>query len=288
MDIDHSIRGRVHRASRVPTPGAGPPARDADGPRESAGAARGPALAGHGVRHGMPVPPGERRGVMHHQLDVLEVLEEASVAAYQEAARADVAAIRRRGRVPILVGGSGLYVRAVLDRLEIPPTDPDLRGRLEARAADEGADVMYRLLLQRDPAAAAQIQPANVRRIVRALEVIELTGRPFSASMPRREFVAPTVIVGLSVDRTVLDRRIQDRTEQMWRAGLRTEVEGLLPLGLRDGFTASRAIGRDRGRGYRRRRSEARDRSSHARADARSLRREPGRIRRGAARRGWP
>ena len=187
--------------------------------------------------------PDERRAIPHHQLDALEVTEEASVAAYQASARRDIAAIRDRGRVPILVGGSGLYVRAALDRLEIPPTDPAVRGRLEAEATDAGAQSMYRLLLQRDPSAAAQIQPANVRRIVRALEVIELTGRPFSASMPKREFVAPTVLIGLSVDRSVLDQRIDARVEQMWRAGLRGEVERLLALGLRDGFTASRAIG---------------------------------------------
>ena len=187
--------------------------------------------------------PEQRRGIPHHQLDLLEVTEEASVAAYQESAREDIAAIRRRGRVPILVGGSGLYVRAALDRLEIPPTDPAVRGRLEAQATDAGAESMYHLLRQRDPAAAAQIQPANLRRIVRALEVIELTGRPFSASMPSREFVAPAVVIGLSVDRSILDQRIDARVQQMWRAGLRHEVESLLPLGLRDGFTASRAIG---------------------------------------------
>lgn len=185
----------------------------------------------------------ERRGIPHHQLDVLEVTEEASVAAYQLAARADVAAIRQRGRVPIFVGGSGLYVRAALDRLEIPPTDPAVRGSLEAQAAEVGADDMYRLLQQRDPAAAAQIEPGNVRRVIRALEVIELTGRPFSASMPKREFVEPTVMIGLSLDRATLDLRIEARVLHMWRTGLRKEVEGLLPLGLRDGFTASRAIG---------------------------------------------
>jgi tRNA dimethylallyltransferase len=189
------------------------------------------------------VAPEERRGIPHHQLDVLEVTEEASVAAYQAAARGDIRAIRERDRVPILVGGSGLYVRAVLDRLEIPPTDPVVRARLEAQAVEVGADTMYRYLLQRDPAAAAQIQAANVRRIIRALEVTELTGRPFSASMPKRELVAPTVIIGLSADRSVLDERIDARVEHMWRAGLRAEVEDLLRVGLRDGFTASRAIG---------------------------------------------
>ena len=189
------------------------------------------------------VAPEERRGIPHHQLDVLEVTEEASVAAYQTAARGDIRAIRERDRVPILVGGSGLYVRAVLDRLEIPPTDPVVRARLEAQAVEVGADTMYRLLLQRDPVAAAQIQPANVRRIVRALEVTELTGRPFSASMPKRELVAPTVIIGLWADRSVLDQRTDARVEHMWRAGLLGEVEDLLRVGLRDGFTASRAIG---------------------------------------------
>jgi len=187
--------------------------------------------------------PEERRGIPHHQLDVLEVTEEASVAAYQESARRDIAEIRRRGRLPILVGGSGLYVRAALDRLEIPPTDPAVRGRLEAQATDVGAESLHRVLLQKDPAAAAQIQPANVRRVVRALEVIELTGRPFSASLPSREFVAPAVVIGLSVDRSALDTRIDARVDEMWRTGLCGEVEGLLALGLRDGFTASRAIG---------------------------------------------
>ena len=157
----------------------------------------------------------ERRGIPHHQLDVLEVTEEASVAAYQLAARADVAAIRQRGRVPIFVGGSGLYVRAALDRLEIPPKDPAVRGSLEAQAAEVGADDMYRLLQQRDPAAAAQIEPGNVRRVIRALEVIELTGRPFSASMPKREFVEPTVMIGLSLDRAALDLRIEARVLHM-------------------------------------------------------------------------
>jgi len=187
--------------------------------------------------------PAERRGIAHHQLDVLEVTEEASVAAYQAAARADIAAIRSRGRRPILVGGSGLYVRAALDQLEIPPTDPEVRRRLESEASERGTEAMYRSLLQQDPAAASQIQPANIRRIIRALEVIELTGRPFSASMPRREFVTDTTMIGLAVDRGVLDQRIDARVEDMWRHGLGAEVEGLLGRGLRDGFTASRAIG---------------------------------------------
>ena len=187
--------------------------------------------------------PAERRGIPHHQLDVLEVTEEASVAAYQDDARADIAAIRARGRFPILVGGSGLYVRAVLDHLEIPPTDAGVRRRLESEGEQLGAATMFRRLAALDAVAASQIQPNNLRRIVRALEVIELTGRPFSASLPGREFVSATVMLGLRVDRPVLDERIVRRVDRMWQLGLLAEVEGLLEVGLRDGFTASRAIG---------------------------------------------
>jgi tRNA dimethylallyltransferase len=189
------------------------------------------------------LPVGERRGIVHHQLDVLDVTEEASVAAYQAAARADLAAIRERGHVPIVVGGSGLYVRAALDVLDIPPTDATVRARLEQEAARDGAEALYRRLLAEDPQAAARIQPANTRRVVRALEVIELTGRPFSASMPEREFAAPTVMIGLSVTQPALDERIDRRAQAMWRDGLQDEVEALLTAGLRDGATASRAIG---------------------------------------------
>jgi tRNA dimethylallyltransferase len=189
------------------------------------------------------LPEEERRGIVHHQLDVLDVTQEASVAVYQSAARADLAAIRDRGNVPILVGGSGLYVRGALDVLEIPPTDAAVRAALEQEAARAGAEAMYRRLLALDPEAAARILPGNVRRVVRALEVIELTGRPFSASLPEREFIAPTVMIGLSVEQSCLDERIDRRAEGMWRDGLQDEVEALLPLGLRDGSTASRAIG---------------------------------------------
>ena len=189
------------------------------------------------------LPPPARRGIPHHQLDVLEVTDEASVAAYQAASRADIEGIRERGRRPVLVGGSGLYVRAALDRLQIPPTDPEVRRRLEARAAASGGDVMHARLRDLDPVAAEQIPPSNVRRVVRALEVVELTGRPFSASMPSRELVAPAVLLGLRLDRDDLDGRIDKRVDHMWDAGLRSETEQLLDRGLRDGFTASRAIG---------------------------------------------
>jgi tRNA dimethylallyltransferase len=189
----------------------------------------------------LPVP--QRRGIPHHELDVLEVTEEASVAAYQVAARGHFADIAARGQRPILVGGSGLYVRAALDRLEIPPTDPDVRSALENEAVRVGGDALHARLRQLDPAAAAAILPGNVRRVVRALEVIELTGRPFSASMPTRELASPAVILGLRVERPVLDERIAARVDRMWDDGLAAETETLLAAGLREGVTASRAIG---------------------------------------------
>jgi tRNA dimethylallyltransferase len=189
------------------------------------------------------VPVSQRRGIPHHQLDVLEVTQEASVATYQQAARADIADIIDRGHVPLLVGGSGLYVRAALDHLEIPPTDSGVRQRLEGEAALRGPAAMYERLRARDPVAAHQVEPNNVRRVIRALEVIELTGRAFSARMPAREFVRPTAMIGLALDRPELDGRIDARVDRMWEAGLVEEVRGLERLGLREGRTASRALG---------------------------------------------
>ncbi|WP_295699252.1 tRNA (adenosine(37)-N6)-dimethylallyltransferase MiaA [Lapillicoccus sp.] len=189
------------------------------------------------------LPVTERRGVPHHQLDVLDVRDEASVAAYQQAARADLDAIGHRGHRPLLVGGSGLYVRAALDRLEIPPTDAAVRARLMDELDSEGLPALRDRLQRCDPAAAATIEPSNGRRIVRALEVVELTGRPFSATMPRREHLAPTIVIGLRADRPVLDERIGLRVARMWSDGLVDEVERLLAVGLRDGPTASRALG---------------------------------------------
>jgi len=189
------------------------------------------------------LPPDQRRGIVHHQLDVLEVREEASVAAYQRHARADIAGIGARGRIAVLVGGSGLYVRAALDRLDIPPTDRTVRARLEAELADVGIDVLRARLVALDPTAADAIEPRNGRRIVRALEVVELTGRPFSASLPAREHVRPTVVVGLVADRSLLDARVDERVRRMWRQGLVDEVRTLVTQGLRDGRTASKALG---------------------------------------------
>ncbi|MCP3801699.1 tRNA (adenosine(37)-N6)-dimethylallyltransferase MiaA [Allokutzneria sp. A3M-2-11 16] len=186
----------------------------------------------------------ERGGVPHHQLDVLDVTETASVAAYQRHARADVEAVLAAGRVPILVGGSGLYVQAVLDDLEFPGTDPSVRARLEAEAAESGLDVLYQRLSQLDPAAAEAVLPTNGRRIVRALEVIELTGRPFSATLPRP---GPprygALLIGLDRDTAELDKRIDERVVRMFEAGLVEEVRRLEAAGLREGRTASRALG---------------------------------------------
>ena len=189
------------------------------------------------------VPLEERRGIAHHQLDVLDVRDEASVAAYQREARLDLAGVRARGNLPILAGGSGLYVRAVLDRLEIPPTDPGVRRRLRDELAQVGIGVMSARLRHLDPVAAHTIQANNDRRVIRALEVIEITGRPFSATMPTREYLLPTVTLGLRVPRPELDERIATRVHRMWDAGLLDEVKRLDAAGLREGRTAAKALG---------------------------------------------
>ncbi len=188
--------------------------------------------------------PAQRRGVPHHLLDLLEVTEPASVAGYQELARATVAEVRARGAVPVLVGGSALYTRAVLDPFEFPGTDPSVRARWEARLAEVGAPALHRELAVRDPAAAEAISPANGRRVVRALEVGELTGRSFTATLPTMAYVDPaTVQVGLAIDRPTLDARIVRRVEDMYAGGLLDEVRRLLDRGLAQGRTAARAIG---------------------------------------------
>jgi tRNA dimethylallyltransferase len=189
------------------------------------------------------LPVEQRRGIPHHLLDVLDVTESASVAEFQGWARDVVADCRSRGVVPVLVGGSALYTRAVLDRFEFPGTDPDVRRRLEGLLERVGAPALHARLAEADPEAAARILPSNGRRVVRALEVVELTGS-FSATLPAREYVdAHTVQVGLDCPRPVLDRRIEERVHRMWDAGLVDEVRGLEARGLRDGPTASRALG---------------------------------------------
>lgn len=189
------------------------------------------------------LPPERRRGIAHHQIDVLEVTQETTVAAYQRDARVDLAAIRSRSRRPVVVGGSGLYVRALLDRLEIPPTDPAVRAGWERELEAQGVDALYAVLQDRDPVAAGRIEPGNGRRIVRALEVIELTGRPFAASLPAPEHLRPTVTLALDAPRPVLADRVQARVHRMWAQGLLAEAAALDAAGLREGRTASRALG---------------------------------------------
>ena len=187
--------------------------------------------------------PAQRAGVPHHLLDVWDVTRTASVSEYQQLARAAIGEISDRGRIPILVGGSGLYVRAAIDKLEFPGTDPLLRDRLEAELAEHGAPALHARLARADPAAAAAILPGNGRRIVRALEVIELSGRPFSATLPGYESLYPAVQIGLRLPREELDRRITGRVSRMWQAGFVAEVQDLADRGLRSGRTASRALG---------------------------------------------
>ncbi len=187
--------------------------------------------------------PAARRGVRHHMLDVWDVTETASVAGYQRLARAAVDDVLARGRVPVLVGGSGLYVRAVLDGLDFPGTDPGLRARLESELAACGAPALHARLSTLDPAAAAQILPSNGRRIVRALEVIGMTGRPYAATLPSYTAVYDAVQVGLDRPAADLDARVADRVDRMWALGLVEEVRRLAGAGLRDGVTASRALG---------------------------------------------
>jgi len=184
----------------------------------------------------------EREGVPHHLLDIWPVSQTASVAEYQVQARAEIDKILERGRIPLLVGGSGLYVRAVLEDFDFPGTDTGLRVSLEAELAVVGPGEMHRRLAEIDPEAAAKILPSNGRRIVRALEVISLTGRPFTAALPadpKRVYEA----VQIAVDRDDLDDRIEQRVENMWREGFVDEVRRLEARGLRKGITASRALG---------------------------------------------
>jgi tRNA dimethylallyltransferase len=186
----------------------------------------------------------ERRGVRHHLLDVLDVTEPASVAEFQQWARAAIADCHARVVTPVVVGGSSLYIRAVIDRLDFPGTDADVRARWEAELGARGAEALHALLADRDPDAAAQILPSNGRRIVRALEVIEVTGEPFVATLPPFESIySDPTLIGLDVPRDVLDARIADRVDRMWAAGFVDEVRDLLPSGLAEGPTASRALG---------------------------------------------
>jgi len=188
-------------------------------------------------------PEPARQGVPHHLLDIWPVAQAANVADYAKLARAAIDEITARGRVPVLAGGSGLYVRAALDDLDFPGTDTNIRARLEDDLAHRGPAALHARLAGLDPAAAAAILPGNGRRIVRALEVIELSGRPFTATMPPYQQLRPGVQIGLTLPRPELDRRIAARVDAMWQAGLEAEVRRLVDEGLREGRTASRALG---------------------------------------------
>jgi tRNA dimethylallyltransferase len=187
------------------------------------------------------ITAAERKGVPHHLLDILDVTEEASVSDFQQQARSVVSDIHARGKRAILAGGSGLYVRAALDVLEFPGTDPDLRRQLEAELDDAGQDVLLARLREVDPVSAGRV--SDSRRIIRALEVHQLTGRPFSSFMPQREYFQPAVQIGLAVDRDVLRERLAVRVHNMVDNGLLAEVRRLDAAGLRGGKTAPRALG---------------------------------------------
>jgi len=190
------------------------------------------------------LPPAERRGIAHHLLDVLDVVDTATVASYQRDARAAVHGILERGHTPVLVGGSGLYIQSVIDDIAFPATDPLIRARLEGDLQRMGSWRLFRTLLDRDPAAATAIGPANGRKIVRALEVIEITGRPFTATLPR--WGRPrygAVLLRLDRPNAELDQRLEDRVRAMVAAGFLDEVRALDAAGLRRGITASRALG---------------------------------------------
>ncbi len=190
------------------------------------------------------LPEGERRGVRHHLLDLWPVTRSVTVAELQTLARSAINECLGAGRTPVLVGGSALYVRAILDRFEFPGTDPTVRQRLEAELATVGPGVLHARLAELDPAAAALILQTNGRRIVRALEVVEITGEPFMAALPPRAYaVRGTVQVGVDIPRDVLDERIARRVDLMWEQGFVDEVRRLAASGLREGLTASRALG---------------------------------------------
>jgi len=190
------------------------------------------------------LPVAQRRGIPHHQLDVLDVTQTATVANYQSAAATDIEAIAARGAVPVVVGGSMLYIQSLLDDWSFPATDAAVRARWEQRLAEVGVGELHAELARRDPGAAATILPTDARRTVRALEVIELTGQPFAASAPR--IGAPrwdTAIIGLDCETSILDERLARRTDAMFAQGLVGEVQTLIGEGLREGVTASRALG---------------------------------------------
>ena len=187
----------------------------------------------------------ERKGIPHHLLDVLDVSEDSTVAWYQEQARAAITEIHSRGKDAVIVGGTGLYIKAILDDLNFPDTDPEVRAKLEAELAEFGAAALFTRLEELDPAAALAIDRANTRRVIRALEVIEITGLPFTANLPREDSsrYPDALQFGLVMDREHLRERIDQRVDRMWDAGFVDEVDRLIIQGIGNGSTAQRALG---------------------------------------------
>jgi tRNA dimethylallyltransferase len=187
----------------------------------------------------------ERRGVPHHLLDVLDVKEDSTVAWYQERARAAITEIHSRGKDVVIVGGTGLYIKAILDDLNFPDTDPQVRAKLEAEAEELGSASLFARLELLDPPAALAIDRANIRRVIRSLEVIEITGQPFTANLPREDSsrYPDALQFGLVMDRDHLRERIDLRVDRMWEAGFVAEVDGLIEAGIKSGSTAQRALG---------------------------------------------
>lgn len=187
----------------------------------------------------------ERRNIAHHMLDVLDVTEDSTVAWYQERARSAIAEIHSRGLHAIIVGGTGLYIKAILDDLNFPDTDPQVRANLEKLGEEFGAHYLFERLQELDPAAALAIDRANIRRIIRALEVIEITGKPFTANLPREDSsrFPDALQFGLVMDREHLRDRIDLRVDRMWQEGFVAEVDQLITQGIRRGTTAQRALG---------------------------------------------
>jgi len=187
----------------------------------------------------------ERGGIAHHLLDVLDVNQDSTVAWYQEQARALISEIHGRGKDVVIVGGTGLYIKAILDDLNFPDTDPEIRASLELEAQEFGAASLFARLQELDPAAALAIDQANTRRIIRALEVIEITGQPFTANLPREDSsrYPDALQFGLVMDRDHLRERIDLRVDRMWERGFVAEVDQLISVGIKTGTTAQRALG---------------------------------------------
>jgi tRNA dimethylallyltransferase len=187
----------------------------------------------------------EQKGIAHHLMDLLDVTQDANVAWYQELARAAITEIHGRGKDVIIVGGTGLYIKAILDELNFPDTDPVVRAELELELATKGIGPLFERLEKLDPAAALAIDQANSRRVIRALEVIKITGKPFTANLPREESsrYPHAKQFGLVMDRDALSGRISDRVDRMWELGLVAEAEKLIAAGITQGVTAQRALG---------------------------------------------